>query len=217
MKATYISHMGDDQMVVNAARVSFRKYTEDFTVKDWKLINYLAKHNHWTPFGHPQVCIHLKMPFFVARQIDKHQTGFVVNEVSRRYVDDEPEFYSPEMWRKRPEDGIKQGSSDTPVDEPFASPFTTEHEYIDYMNGLHDFYSGLIDHGVAPELARMVLPMSTYTEQYKTGSLAAWARLYNLRIDSHAQRETQELAKQIGKIMEPLFPVSWEALTKESA
>lgn len=221
MKVTYVNHMGDDLSVVNAARVSFDKRSEwenQYEVdtlgcvgilkdKDRGLINYLASHGHWTPFGHATITLHMKLPMFVQRQIDKHQVGFVVNEVSRRYVDDEPEFYVPGQWRKRPDASIKQGSSDEYVK-------SMRDTWVEALNVQTTAYQHLIEDGVAPEMARMVLPMSMYTESWKTGSLYAWANLYNLRIDSHAQKETQEVAKQVGEIIEPLFPVSWKALTQ---
>lgn len=239
MKVTYKRHMGDDLLVVDAARVSFAKESDwvcscgefDAWVHDYdyeyycgscgngddlvlpqsdtKLINYLASHNHWTPFAHPQICLHMKLPMFVQRQIDKHQTGFVVNEVSRRYVSDTPEFYTPTEWRKAPTDGAKQGSSSEPVDWiTIPSNLPAQH-----FENCKSAYEKLLAEGAAPEMARMVLPMSMYTESYKTGSLYGWANLYNLRIDSHAQKEVQEVAKQVGEILQPLFPVSWEELT----
>lgn len=225
MEVKYISHMGNDLSVVNAARVSFNKKSEwdhrlgkdkpvgasyplVLSEQDERLVKYLAKHGHWTPFGHTSITLHMKMPMFVQRQIDKHQVGFVVNEVSRRYVDDEPEFYLPK-WRERPEGSVKQGSGAEIED----------HEYLDdcwdrVIESSRDMYESLLASGVAPEQARAVLPMCMYTESWKTGSLAAWARLYSLRIDAHAQKETQEVAEQVGKIIELLFPVSWKALTE---
>lgn len=222
MEVKYIGHMGNDLSVVNAARVSFNKHSEwgnadrvvdydsppQLSERDTKLVNYLARHGHWTPFGHTSITLHMKLPMFVQRQIDKHQVGFVVNEVSRRYVDDGPEFYLPE-WRERPEGSVKQGSGGAIED----------HEYLDgcwdrVVESSHDMYESLLAGGVAPEQARAVLPMCMYTESWKTGSLAAWARLYSLRIDTHAQKETQEVAEQVGEIIEPLFPVSWRALTE---
>lgn len=210
MEVSYIDHMGTDLSVVNAARVSFNKKHEEFDDdKDTRLINYLARHNHWTPFGHTSVTLHMKLPMFVQRQMDKHQVGFVVNEVSRRYVDDTPEFFNP-IWRKRPDASIKQGSG-----EEFSE---NEQQRIWFNYGrvvtaAENCYLNMIDEGVAPELARAVLPMSLYTESWKTGSIAAWARVYNLRIDGHAQKEIQDMAKMIDDVIRPLFPVSWEALT----
>lgn len=208
MYAEYISHMGNDTLVVNAARVSFNKQVDTFEDRDEKLLKYLADHNHWTPFSHPQITMREKVPIFVARQRFKHMVGFTYNEVSRRYVDDDPEFFIPEEWRARPEGSVKQGSSGLIEDQKQA-------QYA--INSVHkrclDMYKGLLLIGVAPEQARMVLPQSMYTEYYVTGSLAAWARAYKLRIDAHAQKEIQDLAKMWDKVIAPLFPVSWKVLT----
>ena len=169
------------------------------------LLNHIRKMpSHWSPFAHTAITLHLKMPIFVARQIMKHTTGIEYNEVSRRYVDSEPEFYVPDVWRKKA-DNVKQGSSDE------------DSEYgviVDYLDSVKFQYQDMLEQGVAPEQARMVLPQSMYTEVIATGNLYAWANLYIQRSDSHAQKETQDLAKQIGEIIEPLYPVSWEALTK---
>lgn len=184
--------------------------------KDTKLINYLARHNHWTPFGHTAVTLHVKAPIFVARQLGKHQVGLVWNEVSRRYVSDEPEVYVPDVWRKKA-DNVKQGSSDEAVESFRLLGFkrqTTHEAYQRLEEHSKCLYEDLIEAGVCPEQARMVLPQSMYTEWYWTGSIAAFSRVYNLRIDPHTQRETQEVAKQIGDVIEPLYPVSWKALTE---
>ena len=221
MKVNYIDHMGSDLRVVNAARVSFDKVStwervsdndpyeaaivDVLSKKDVKLIQYLAKHNHWTPFGHCQATFRIKAPIFVARQLGKHQVGMVWNEVSRRYVDNEPEFYEPEVWRKRA-DNVKQGSSD----EEFHDGDLV---WLDnHVKGLKTIYLKLVDKGCCPEQARMVLPQSMYTEWYWTGSLAAWARVCKLRLDPHTQRETQEVAKMLDKEMVKLYPISWKAL-----
>ena len=207
MEVTYVDHMGDDRMVVNAARVSFSKHVEEFTEADAKLVRYLANHGHWTPFGHPQITLRLKAPVFVRTQLFKHKVGFTENEVSRRYVDDEPEFFFP-IFRQRPDNGMKQGSRD-------EFPVNLEHcEGI--LLSAHatalKAYKMLLAENVAPEQARMVLPQSMYTEWYWTGSLAAYARMCKLRLDPHAQAETREIAEKISKIIEPLFPISWRAL-----
>lgn len=219
MKAEYIDHMGDDLRVANAARVSFDKesqwgelYWDDtpksLLEKDEKLISYLAIHNHFTPFTHCVVTLRETVPIFVARQRFKHTVGFSYNEVSRRYVDDDPEFYYPEGWRKRA-DNKKQGSSDQLIEEDVWA----DYNYRELMLQCDDFYTQLIEAGVAPEQARMVLPQSMYTSYYVTGSLAAWARAYKLRSDSHAQKEIQHLAAMWNNIIQPLFPISWKALT----
>jgi len=216
LKVDLIDWMGDDLTVVNAARVSFDKHSEYRTCdglweKDQKLISYLARHGHFTPFTHPQITIRETVPIFVARQRYKHQVGFTYNEVSRRYVDDEPEFYVPEVWRSRPDGSVKQGSGKA-LSPPDQQDITED--YLHFLSQAEDLYKQLLSGGVAPEQARMVLPQSMYTSYYVTGSLAAFARAYNQRIDAHAQVEIQELAKQWSAIIQPLFPVSWEALTQ---
>lgn len=205
-----ISHMGSDLMVVNAARVSFNKKSTQMTEKDVKLIGYLAAHKHWTPFAHPQITLHIKAPISIRTQLFKHKQGFVENEVSRRYVKDEPDFYTPD-WRSAPTNGAKQGSED------FITDLVTNDLDAMYnsvaLNAI-DTYNALLREGVAPEQARFVLPQGTYTEWWWTGSLAAYARVYGLRSDPHAQWEVREYASAISKLIEPMFPVSWKALAK---
>ena len=216
----YIDHMGNDLMVVNAARVSFNKESDwegeqkwtgeiagkKLSERDQKLISYLAKHNHWTPFAHPQICLHIKAPVSIRTQLYKHKVGFVENEVSRRYVKDEPEIYNP-RWRSAPTDGAKQGSSDFMMGTTFMDDF-----YQDIVEESLSCYEELLANGVAPEQARFVLPQGTYTEWWWTGSLAAYARVCKLRSDPHAQWEVREYAAAISKTIEPLFPESWKAL-----
>lgn len=210
MQTEYIDHMGSDLTVVNAARVSFNKEASELGDKDERLIRYLATHNHFTPFTHPQITLRETVPIFVARQRFKHVIGFTYNEVSRRYVDDEPSFFQP-IWRNRPADSIKQGSA-----EPFfpSTQGRLNHAYHLFLEDALAIYKRYIAEGVAPEQARMVLPQSMYTSYYVTGSLAAWARAYKLRADDHAQKEIQDLATEWGKHIEPLFPVCWKALTQ---
>lgn len=223
MKVELIDHMGSDLSVVNAARVSFNKqsdwdYEQDPDIpilstaslkeRDAKLIRYLAKHNHWTPFGHCFASFRVKAPIFVARQLGKHQVGLVWNEVSRRYVDSEPEFYVPETWRKRAEN-VKQGSSEEAVED---SDYITRCYYSDIIKRADSFYTYLLQQGVCPEMARIVLPQSTATEWVWSGSLAAFARVCKLRLDPHTQKETRDIAEMIDAEMRRLFPVSWEAL-----
>lgn len=215
IEAQLIDYSGDDLMVVNAARVSFDKESNqaDYILKglsdkDARLINYLVAHGHWTPFAHPQITLRVKAPVSIRTQCFKHKQGFVENEISRRYVDDTPEFFYP-VLRQRPTDGAKQGSRDE---------FPVNLEKCDSLvAGLYSaakmVYETLIDEGVAPEQARFILPQGMMTEWYWTGSLAAYARFYDQRTDLHAQKEIQDLAKMIGKIIEPLYPVSWKALT----
>jgi thymidylate synthase (FAD) len=230
MSVEYVDHMGSDLNVVNAARVSFHKESKYMqpvpgeVVKDWKqlypedikLINYLARHNHWTPFAHAFLSVRIKAPIFVARQLVKHQVGLAWNEVSRRYVDDEPEFWWPETWRLRAEN-VKQGSSKETTDFKFTHPETgmdlriSEHGPWLVQNILY-LYNEMIKNGVAPEQARMVLPQNTMTEWIWSGSLAAFCRVCKLRLDPHAQLETQELVGALARLLEPLFPVSYKAL-----
>lgn len=219
IKAEYIDHMGSDARVVDAARVSFSKIAENYSDdQNGKLIRYLAKLGHFTPFTHPQITLRETVPIFVARQRFKHTVGFTYNEVSRRYVDDEPEFYTPEIWRGRPEGGLKQGSSDEEITTFFWENVKVKADikesYKEYIQYCENFYMSLIHSGIAPEQARMVLPQSMYTSYYVTGSLAAFARAFSLRSDGHAQLEIQELATQWDDIIRELFPVSWVYLTR---
>lgn len=178
--------------------------------KDAKLINYLAKHNHWSPFAHTSIQLRVKAPIFVARQLVKHQVGGVWNEVSRRYVDSEPEFWFPEVWRGRPEGSIKQGSSG--VLDPKQPAMDIDIYTHDIVNKAVLLYNELLATGVAPEQARMVLPQNMQTEWIWTGSLMFWCRVCRERLAPGAQAETREIAEQIAEIVAPLFPVSWSAL-----
>lgn len=207
MKVEYVNHMGNDLAVVNAARVSFDKVSTELTDKDVRLISYLASHGHWTPFGHCSVSLRVKAPIFVARQLGKHQVGLVWNEVSRRYVDSPPEFYIPDTWNGRPSGSIKQGRDTATI--AFREDVAKFKEYCESCSG---YYQTLLSFGAAPEQARMVLPQSMYTEWIWSGSLMAFVRVCNLRLDPHAQEETREIAKMIEEVVEPLFPVSWKAL-----
>jgi len=220
LKAELITHMGNDLLVVNAARVSFDKESKEFSSGDGKLLAYLAKHNHWTPFSHPQICMRETVPIFVARQRFKHMVGFTYNEVSRRYVDDEPTFYTPDVWRSRPEGSVKQGSGGNIIEEltwkygDATAVLPIETAYDDFLHDAESLYRNMLSSDVAPEQARMVLPQSMYTSYYVTGSLAAWARAYKQRIEHGAQREIQDLAKQWDEVIKPLFPESWQVLTE---
>lgn len=213
MKVTYISHMGSDDTVVDAARVSFARKAAEFTPEqNEKLIRYLARHGHWTPFGHPQITLHIEAPIFVARQLVKHQVGLVWNEVSRRYIDNKPEFFTPRSWRPRAANN-KQGSV---RDDQITQMRIAYSIYQDTIRAVVDAYDDLLALGVAPEQARMILPLSSMTEWYWTGSLAAWARVYKLRSGEDAQVETSEIAENIGGILRNLYPVSWKELTNAS-
>lgn len=209
MKVDYVTHSGDDLLVANSARVSFNKHKTQFDQGDANLIAFLARNNHWTPFSHPSITLRMKAPIFIRTQCFKHKIGFVENEISRRYVDDEPEFFWPTEWRGRPTESAKQGSS---VPLVTAKP-AIDYDYEIFIKKALEVYNEMLSDGVAPEQARMVLPQSMYTEWYWTGSLASYARFFRQRIDPHAQKEIQELAAMVGEIIEPLFPVSWKVLT----
>ena len=220
-----VIELGIDQLCIDEDRPWADRKRE--TLRD--LLNHIRRMpSHWSPFAHTAITLHLKMPIFVARQIMKHTTGLEYNEVSRRYVDSEPEFYVPDVWRKKA-DNVKQGSSDEAITGYFYHEYQEddsripykfqygvdrrlEDVYEYYLESATELYDNMLEKGVAPEQARMVLPQSMYTEVIATGNLYAWANLYIQRTDSHAQKETQDLAKQIGEIIQPLYPVSWAAL-----
>jgi thymidylate synthase (FAD) len=247
MYAELIEYMGDDLRVVDAARVSFNKQSEwdnvvehgididgayevdikELNPRDQKLINYLAREGHWTPFSHVMITMRETVPIFVARQRFKHMVGFTYNEISRRYVDDTPEFYYPESWRKAA-DNKKQGSSEEAInlydyylfkndDGSSYNDWTLGEEFKEFMERVEIMYNRMIEVGVAPEQARMVLPQSMYTSYFVTGSLAAWARAYKLRSDEHAQKEIRDLAAQWNEIIGgiPELKHSWGALTSD--
>ena len=205
IKVTYSEHMGSDLSVVNAARVSFGKKHDTFQDKDTGLVKYLAKHKHLSPFGHAFASFHVKAPIFVARQLVKHKF-LRWNEISRRYVDNEPEFYMPDVWRGRSKDK-KQGSEGEVVLGTLDTAIVSDSPY-DALSA----YKALLMSGVAPEQARMVLPQSTMTEWIWSGSLDAFADMCNLRLKTDTQYETQLVGQQVDQIMLGLFPVSWEAL-----
>ena len=222
IKVTHIDHMGSDLSVVNAARVSFGKksdweqqvhpsgdYADNIlSDRDKKLIHYLAEHKHMSPFGHAFASFHVSSPIFVARQLVKH-SYLRWNEVSRRYVDSDPEFYEPEHWRDKSEDK-KQGSGGKSQSQYFPNIYVKEVA----EKALGD-YKKMLTQGIAPEQARMVLPQNTMTEWYWSGSLDAFADMCRLRCKEDTQAETQEVAWAISLKMEDLFPVSWVALRDE--
>jgi thymidylate synthase (FAD) len=228
VRAEYMTHSGDDLLVVNAARVSFDKESEweitsDKEIRDamayfvnqrkvlskadTKLITYLAKHNHWTPFGHPQITLRMSAPVPIRTQCFKHKAGFVENEESRRYIQSSPILYVPDEFREAAE-SVKQGSAGPHIISRFWKK-----QYKKHCDAMIDMYDSMILAGVCPEQARFVLPQGCLVNWVWTGSLAAYARFYNLRTDPHAQKEVQMLAEMVGEIIEPLFPVSWKALT----
>lgn len=212
MKVELVEYSGSDLTTVNSARVSFDKKSRwevkeddsyDLSEKDQKLIKYLAKEGHTSPFGHCFATFHCKAPIFVHRQLIKH-AYLRCNEVSRRYVESEPEFYVPEVWRGRAKDK-KQGS------EGEVSTYNTKVLSLWHDDAL-GYYQKLLADGVAPEMARMVLPLSTYTEWYWSGSMDAFANMCNLRCKPDAQYETRVFAEQIDKLASELWPHSWKAL-----
>jgi thymidylate synthase (FAD) len=222
MKAELIDHMGDDLSVVNAARVSFDKESEWEWVEegawawqqqilsdaDTKLISYLAKHDHWTPFAHTSISLRMQAPVPIRTQCFKHKQGLVENEESRRYISGKPTVYTPKTFRSAPTNGAKQGSGD-------AHPKSGDWRYA-YRNWTERsvaLYEEMIADGVAPEQARFILPQGCEVQWIWTGNLYAFANFYLKRTDPHAQKEIQDLARMVGDIIEPLFPVSWKALT----
>jgi thymidylate synthase (FAD) len=215
IEVTYVDHMGSDLSVVNSARVSFGKKSEalgevgigDDPVmvpvlhdNDVRLIRYLAKHKHKSPFNHAFATFHVKAPIFVARQLVKHEY-MPWNEISRRYVDDEPEFYQPDVWRGRSDD--KKQGSDGVVDVGKIGDVSLASKTL---------YNSLLDRGVCPEQARMVLPQSMMTEWYWSGSLFAFAKMCGLRLKDDTQYETRLVAQEIEDYMMDIYPNSWEAL-----
>jgi thymidylate synthase (FAD) len=228
MKAEYVDHMGTDLSVVNAARVSFDKvsewewvdcgkgpcapgcthYWKKLRSTDEKLISYLAKHNHWTPFAHTAITLRMTAPVPIRTQCFKHKAGFVENEESRRYISKAPEVFDIKEWRKAPEGSVKQGSGG-----PHPTPETLSNIYRIATEIAVGAYERMIFEGACPEQARFVLPQGVLVSWVWTGNLASFARFYGLRTDPHAQREVQDLAVLVGQIIEPLFPVSWKALT----
>lgn len=233
MKAEYINHMGDDLSVVNAARVSFDKKStwdvepmccghgtfhgccgdpvpaETLKEADAHLIRYLAKHDHWTPFAHTSVSLRMSAPVPIRTQCFKHKQGLVENEESRRYISSRPVLYVPEVFRTKPGGSIKQGSAGRHMNSEFW-----KNVYITRCQDMISMYEAMILDDVCPEQARLLLPQGVEVNWIWTGNLYAFANFYLKRTDSHAQKEIQELAKQVGEIIQPLFPVSWEALTR---
>ncbi len=249
MKVELVDYMGSDLSVVNSARVSFNKKSKEKSSevkkinfygsgetliqlpvlkdRDEKLIRYLARHQHWTPFAHTCITFHVKAPMFVARQLQKHQIGLVWNEVSRRYIKEDPKFYIPDEWRYQAEN-VKQGSSDESIKDDDLD-YKIKMEYNDDKNWTDDLvltpfeitddakttYKALLDVGICPEQARMVLPQNTYTEWYWTGSLFAFARVCKLRCEKDTQKETRDVANEILSLCSEIYPVSWKYLTEK--
>lgn len=212
--ATLVDYMGSDLTTVNAARVSYGAQSLSLTMRDEKLIEFLAKHKHITPFRHAQVTLRCKAPIFIARQLGKHQTGFSWNEVSRRYKDGEAievECFVPQKVFARPEKLMTQTAQAV---EPLVAEAVSEIFMIANRRAVRE-YKHLIGLGIAPEQARMVLPQSMMTEWVWTGSLYGWASMYNQRSSEHAQYEVRLFAEEVNKIMSELFPICWKALTNQ--
>jgi thymidylate synthase (FAD) len=211
-----LMHCGSDNTIANTARVSmelegeWKDLPENYTAEQRdKLIGYLASHYHTSPFRHNSITIRCNVPIFLARQLGKHQVGMSWNEVSRRYVDVGIEFFNPAEWRAKPEGSIKQGSGNAHYDSYYWSV-----GYERHCEAALEMYNAMLKDGVAPEMARMVLPQSMMTQYIWTGSLMAFAHVYKLRVDGHAQVEAQDFARELDGIIGPLFPVAWKALTR---
>lgn len=208
----FLDKFGDDLTVVNAARVSFDKESHSLSEGDKKLIHYLAKHDHVSPFFHPQVRLRLKMPIFVSKEWFRHTIGFARNEVSRRYVDTPPECWIPRPEEIRERDPkIKQGSKSSAVNNAEE----VHRILLEQTNSALETYNNLIIANVAPEVARSVLPQSMYTEFIESASLFGYARLCNLRLDPSAQKEIRDYANIVDMIMREIFPISWAALSEK--
>ena len=215
IRVEYVDSMGGDDSVVNAARVSFAKDADNYTgEQNNRLIQFLARERHELPFAHTAVTLRVKAPIFVARQCYKSKIGFVENEVSRRYVTDDPEFYMPDEWRSAVKDK-KQGSGGKHPKWNRGCGTGYVDYVVDHYENCLSLYRHMVEDGVCAEQARMVLPQSMLTEWIWTGSLLAYARFYNLRSKLDTQKETQEVAAQVDKIMSGLYPVSWKALTNK--
>ena len=209
MKVELIDYMGNDNSVVTAARVSFARSAHDYTQEqNAKLIKYLATHNHFTTFTHCFVSLAMTAPIAIKAQCDKHVVGFTSNTESRRYISHPPELFLP-TFRTKPDGSVKQGSGGEHPDNDII-----REAYHALAHECLELYNGMIAQGVAAEQARFILPQGVETNWVWTGSLYAWARFYNLRTDPHAQKEIQDLAKMVGEIIGPLYPHSWQALTR---
>lgn len=227
----YLDHCGTDESIANSARVSFGDFDNWNEIPEGyskercdKLINYLGKHEHYSPFRQNSITIRCKAPLFLARQLMKHQAGFTWNEESRRYIESTPEFFTPKEWRARPDGSLKQGSG---LDIVNRKDFTYDYASqgwpeVGSAKDIYEYgvekcltiYEQMLEKGVAPEMARMVLPQSMLVNWVWTGNLLSLSHLYNLRIKDNAQEEAREFAKEIDKVVNPLFPVAWDALKK---
>ena len=207
MKVELVDYAGGDLSVVNSARVSFNKEVKEMTGGDVKLISYLAKHRHDTPFRHNFIQLRCSVPLFLARQLMKHQAGLTWNEESRRYVDDTPSFYTPSAWRQRPDKSIKQGSGKHHHRSPMWQRYVEEH-----VKESIELYRDMLADNVAPEMARMVLPQNMMVNFIWSGNLLAFFHVYKLRSGEGAQQEAMEFAELLKDAIEPEFSISWKAL-----
>ena len=215
MLVEYIDSMGTDLLAVNAARVSYDKWKDKFGTDDERLLEYLAEHEHISPFFHPQICIRVSAPIYVARQLFRHEVGGAKNEVSRRYVDEDPVFEWPTVWRGRPVRGqSKQGSSE-PIE--FIGQYDSNKIVADLEEKIRSVYRQLLANDVAPEQARVVLPLSLQTKWIWTGSLYFFKRVCDHRLSPDSQVETRDVAIQIDNIARHLFPYTWAALMRREA
>lgn len=237
MKAEYVDHMGTDLSVVNAARVSFDKVSAwgnteaiaeaerlnqqfmqqveipkpELMERDKSLIAFLAKHDHWTPFGHTAITLRMAAPIPIRTQCFKHKIGFVENEESRRYISSLPEVFFPD-WRQSTKDK-KQGSGGLVDDR--TEEIATEIYALSTQIAI-DAYEELLAHGICEEQARFALPQGSIVNWIWTGNLMSFANFYNKRAAKDAQGEIQELAKAVGDLIAPLYPVAWAALTNKA-
>jgi len=207
MKVELIDFAGGDLSVVNSARVSFNKEAKEMTGNDERLIRYLAKHRHDTPFRHNFIQLRCRVPLFLARQLMKHQAGLTWNEESRRYIDETPAFYVPKGWRTRPDGSIKQGSGKRSHKSPMWHRYVEEH-----VKESVELYKDMLADGIAPEMARMVLPQNMMVNFIWSGNLLAFYHVYNLRSGEGAQEEAKEFAELLKEAIKPEFECSWEAL-----
>ncbi len=211
MNAELIDYMGNDLSIVKAARVSFANAGDNERTEEAneKLIRYLAKHGHWTPFAHTSITLRMRAPVPIRTQCFKHKSGFVENEESRRYIQSTPTFFMPDMFRKGC-DNKKQGSG-----EDFNAPnnYVMQQRFQSHYDNCLKEYERALRDGVCEEQARFLLPQGAEVNWYWTGSLAAFARFFNQRTDPHAQKEIQNLAKEVGALIEPLYPIAWKELT----
>lgn len=211
MRVELLDYMGSDFKICSVARISFARKAEEFTPEqNERLINFLAKYGHWSPFSHVHVSLAMQAPIAIKAQCDKHTVGFASNTESRRYISHPPELFLP-TFRTKPDGSVKQGSGGEHPDNDII-----REAYHALAHECLELYNGMIAQGVAAEQARFILPQGVETNWVWTGSLYAWARFYNLRTDPHAQKEIRNLAYMVEDVIAPLYPISWKALTNQT-